>query len=170
MTGASGPGDGATAAAVAGRRRGGYLLSTEPALVDVARVHAWLSEDSYWARGRDLSTVERALRGSRPYVVIDQAADRAQVAFARVVTDDATFAWICDVFVDPAHRGRGVGQWVISSVLDDLSAAGVRRVLLKTRDAHALYAQSGFAPLAAPRQWMELELSPSGAGAATVAP
>lgn len=136
------------------RRRDGYLLTTDPRRVDVDRVHAWLSIESYWAKGRERDVVERSIAGSIPYSVL---ADDGQAAFARVVTDGATFAWICDVFVDEPHRGRGLGGWLVDSIVADLAEVGVERFVLATRDAHEVYRRSGFAPLAGPGRWMEID-------------
>jgi GNAT superfamily N-acetyltransferase len=140
------------------RRRDGYILTTDAARVDVERVHRWLCAQSYWAAGRGLDVVARSIEGSLPYSVFDGA---GQVAFARAVTDDATFAWICDVFVDDAHRGRGLGGWLVDSIVADLSARGVPRLLLATRDAHEVYRRSGFAELAGPGMYMEIDRRPT---------
>jgi GNAT superfamily N-acetyltransferase len=83
--------------------------------------------------------------------------DRCQIGFARAVTDAATFAWICDVYLEPAERGAGLGRWLAGTVTDHLRALGVRRLLLATADAHDLYAKFGFQPLAQPQRWMELD-------------
>ncbi|MFC0526780.1 GNAT family N-acetyltransferase [Phytohabitans kaempferiae] len=79
----------------------------------------------------------------------------AQVAFARAVTDGATFVWLCDVYVDRAVRGRGLGTWMVTQIRDELEREGLRRILLATADAHAVYAKLGFTPLAEPDRWME---------------
>ncbi|SDT71642.1 GNAT family N-acetyltransferase [Actinoplanes derwentensis] len=84
-----------------------------------------------------------------------------QVAFARAVTDGATFAWICDVFVDKDHRGHGLGQWVIDTILADLSERGIQRFLLATRDAHDVYRRSGFTELAGAHRFMEIDRRPT---------
>jgi len=121
--------------------------------IDRARVHRWLSEQSYWAKGRVRSTQDAAIDGSRNYGVYDDVSG-AQVAYARVVTDGATFAWLCDVFVDEAARGQGAGKTLIAGVVADLEPLGLKRIALATADAHGLYAQYGFAPLADPTMWM----------------
>jgi len=121
--------------------------------IDRARVHRWLSEQSYWAMGRVRSTQDAAIDGSRNYGVYDDVSG-AQVAYARVVTDGATFAWLCDVFVDEAARGQGAGKTLIAGVVADLEPLGLKRIALATADAHGLYAQYGFAPLADPTMWM----------------
>ncbi|MET7420257.1 GNAT family N-acetyltransferase [Dactylosporangium sp. NPDC005555] len=138
--------------------RDGYELTADPARVDLDTVHRWLSEESYWAAGRERDLVARSIEGSLPYSVWR---DGSQVAFARVVTDRATFAWICDVFVDTAHRGRGLGQWLVDTIVADLSAAGLRRFLLATRDAHEVYRRSGFEPVAGPGRFMEIDRRPT---------
>ena len=136
------------------RHRGGYVLTSEPGRVDVARVHAWLSQESYWAMGRERSVVDRSIAGSRPYSV---HAQQEQTAFARVVTDDATFAWICDVFVDEHHRGRGLGTWLVESIVEDLAVVGVQRFVLATKDAHEVYRRCGFAAMEGTDRWMEID-------------
>ncbi|WP_412544419.1 GNAT family N-acetyltransferase [Longispora sp. K20-0274] len=137
----------------------GLVVSDDPTRLDVAAVHRWLSEESYWAAGRDEDTVRRSLAGSRCYGVY--GADGRQVAFTRVVTDGVTFAWICDVFVDSAERGRGIGRWLVAAVIGDLQAAGVNRLLLATADAHEVYRRVGFEALAGPDRFMEIDTRPT---------
>lgn len=139
------------------RDRDGYLLTCEPGRVDLDRVHTWLSQESYWALGREREVFERSVAGSIPYSVHTQ---ERQVAFARVVTDGATFAWIGDVFVDEQHRGRGLGTWLVESIVEDLAVLGVQRVLLATRDAHEVYRRCGFAALDGADRWMEIDRRP----------
>ncbi|MEV1328307.1 GNAT family N-acetyltransferase [Micromonospora costi] len=136
-------------------RADGYLLTTDPAQLDLDRVHHWLSTDAYWALGRDRETVERAFAGSIPFGVY-RPGDGRQVAVARVVTDRATFAWLCDVYVDRAERGHGIGTWLAGAVRDHLAELGVRRIVLATNDAHGVYAKVGFTPVH-PERWMELD-------------
>lgn len=134
-------------------RRGEYRLSADRAAVDVAAVHAYLSQ-SYWARGIPLATVARSIENSLCFSLHDGSGN--QVGFARVVTDYATFAYLCDVYVLPGHGGRGLGKWLMQTVMDWPGLHGLRRFLLATRDAHGLYAQYGFAPLSAPALLMEV--------------
>jgi GNAT superfamily N-acetyltransferase len=143
---------------VSERVRDGYLLTTDPARVDKAAVHRWLSEDSYWAAGREYDVVARSIDGSVPYTVL---AGGEPVGFARAVTDGATFAWICDVYIDRAHRGRGLGGWLVDAMVEDFAAAGVLRLLLATRDAHEVYRRSGFEPVAGPQRFMEIDRRPT---------
>ncbi len=131
----------------------GYRLSDDG--LDVDLIHRWLSDDSYWAAGRPHETVARSLRGS--YCLGAFAGDGSQVAVARAVTDWATFAWIADVYVDRAHRGRGLGRWLVGELRDRLQEAGVKRLLLATKDAHGVYAALGFGPLLRPERWMEID-------------
>ncbi|MBQ0902632.1 GNAT family N-acetyltransferase [Micromonospora sp. U21] len=140
-------------------RSDGHLLSTDPARLDLDRVHRWLSTDAYWALGRDRQTVVRAFAGSLPFGVY-RPGDGRQVAVARAVTDGATFAWLCDVYVDRAARGHGLGGWLAGAVRDHLAGLGVRRILLATNDAHQVYARVGFTPLDDPTRWMQLDRRP----------
>lgn len=129
------------------------VFSADPAAIDVDRVLRWLSEESYWARGRTRATHEAAMAGSRNYGVFD-AGTGAQLAYARAITDGATFAWIADVFVDSAARGRGVGKRIMQGIIEDLEPLGLKRTALFTEDAHGLYAQFGFQQLDDAGSWM----------------
>ncbi|MFI7552347.1 GNAT family N-acetyltransferase [Micromonospora sediminimaris] len=136
-------------------RDDGYTISTDSARLDLDLVHTWLSRDAYWALGRDRETVTRAFAGSVGFGVY-RPADGQQVAVARVITDRATFAYLCDVYVDRVERGRGLGTWLAGAVRDHLAELGVRRILLATNDAHGVYAKVGFSDVRADR-WMEFD-------------
>ena len=127
-------------------------FSADPAEMDRARIHSWLSTESYWAEGRTREKQDRAMDGSRNFGMFDAAGE--QVAYARVITDGATFAWLCDVFVSEVVRGRGVGVQLIEGVVAHLEPLGLGRIMLATADAHGLYARFGFAPLDKPDLWM----------------
>ncbi len=116
-------------------------ISTDPTRLDVDMIHRFLSERSYWARGRDPAVTRRAIDNS---LCFGAYLDGQQVAFCRLVTDRATFAWLADVFVLEAFRGQGIGKTLVASAMahPDVQAT---RVLLATKDAHDLYAQYGFA-------------------------
>ncbi|MGH1564413.1 GNAT family N-acetyltransferase [Mumia sp. DW29H23] len=129
-----------------------YAFSDDTARIDRARVHAWLSEQAYWALGRERAVQDAAIDGSRNYGVYEAAG--TQVAYARVVTDGVTFAWLCDVFVDPSVRGRGVGTLLMDGVVAALDGMRLRRTMLATADAHGLYERYGFAVVDEPRRWM----------------
>jgi GNAT superfamily N-acetyltransferase len=134
----------------------GYVFSSDPALVDADLVYSWLSTDAYWALGRPREKVDRSFAGSLVFGVYRAEGDGGgQVGFARAVTDGATFAWLCDVYVDRSVRGRGLGTWMVEQVRAELEGVGVGRILLATLDAHEVYAKIGFAPLAEPGRWME---------------
>lgn len=138
---------------------GGYELSTDTDRLDHERVHHWLSTDAYWAEGRPREKHDRALAGSLNFGVYETGSGR-QVAYARVVTDLATFAWLCDVYVDRPARGKGVGTALVAAVREHLRPHGLRRVLLCTHDAHGVYEEVGFRPLNRPDQWMALAFDP----------
>lgn len=133
-------------------QRGEFLVSTDRARLRPAVVHGFLSS-SYWSAQIPLAVVERAIAGSWCFGLHH---GDAQVGFARVVTDGATFAWVCDVFVLEPERGKGLAQWLVECARATPELQGLRRWLLATRDAHGLYARSGFVPLAAPERWMEI--------------
>jgi GNAT superfamily N-acetyltransferase len=120
----------------------GYRVSDDHAEIDLVRVHQWLSEDSYWATGRPLSIVERSFAESLVFGLFDR--DRSLAGVCRVVTDRATFAWLCDVYVDRAHRGTGAGTFMVGCAVGHPDVAGVKRLVLATADAHGLYAKFGF--------------------------
>ncbi|HWU06726.1 MAG TPA: GNAT family N-acetyltransferase [Streptomyces sp.] len=133
-----------------------HEISGDPTRLDTARIHHWLSTDAYWALGRTREQQERAIAGSLNFGAYDLASGE-QTAYARVVTDRASFAWICDVYVDRAARGQGLGTRLVTAVRDELAPSGVRRFLLATKDAHGVYAKLGFTPLAEPDMWMVLQ-------------
>ncbi|MEU6680466.1 GNAT family N-acetyltransferase [Streptomyces sp. NPDC046853] len=133
----------------------GYEISVDAARLDAARVHHWLSTDAYWAMGRTREKQDRAIAGSLNFGVYEETSGE-QVAYARVVTDHATFAWICDVYVDRAVRGKGFGSALVTAVRDHLEPSGLRRILLGTADAHGVYEKVGFRPLEDPSKWMAL--------------
>ncbi|WP_405909619.1 GNAT family N-acetyltransferase [Streptomyces sp. NBC_00828] len=135
----------------------GYEISADTARIDVDSVHRWLSTDAYWATGRSREKQERAIAGSLNFGVYDGTSGE-QVAYARVVTDEATFAWLCDVYVDPSVRGKGLGTALVTAVRDHLEPLGLRRILLATHDAHGVYEKLGFKVLQRPDQWMALML------------
>lgn len=129
----------------------GYTISDDPARLDVDAVHAYLTR-SYWAAGIPRTTVARALEHSLCAGLY--APDNAQVGLARVISDYATFAYLCDVYVLEAHRGRGLAQALMAFVCAHPRLQGLRRFSLVTRDAHRLYARFGFEPIADPDRHM----------------
>lgn len=133
----------------------GYEISTDPDRLDVDLIYGFLST-SYWAHGRSRAVVERSIRGSIPFGVylIGPAEAPDQVGFGRVITDTAVFAYLADVFVVPAHRGRGIAKGLMRAVLAHPDLQSLRVFLLRTRDAHGLYRQFGFGPVPDPGEMM----------------
>lgn len=138
----------------ADRGNDGYEIDSDLARMDLDRIHRWLSTDAYWALGRTRTTVETAACHSLNFGVFTN--DGSQVAYARVATDHATFAWLCDVYVDRDHRGRGLGTRLSQAVVDKLRPMGLKRVILATDDAHEVYARVGFVPIPNPAMLMVL--------------
>lgn len=130
-----------------------YEFSSDPTRLDAALVHHWLSTDAYWALGRSRDTQDRAIAGSLNFGVYEPASG-SRVAYARIVTDHVTFAWLCDVYVDHNVRGKGLGTALVTVVRDHLEPYGLRRVLLVTSDAHEIYEKVGFQSLEVPGKWM----------------
>lgn len=126
-------------------------ISTDPARLDVDLIHRFLSEESYWARGRPRDVTERAIAGSLCFGAYDA---QGQVGFARVVGDGATFGFLADVFVVPRARGTAVGKALLAAVLAHPEVRDLRRLTLATNDAHELYARYGFIPLDDAERWM----------------
>ncbi len=120
--------------------RDGFLISTDNARLDVGLIHEFLSQSSYWAKGRPLEIVQRSIEYSLCFGVYKGA---QQVGFARVVTDRATFAWLCDLFIVEAHRGQGLGKWLVACIMAHPDLQTLRGFLLATRDAHELYRRYG---------------------------
>lgn len=133
---------------------GGFTISDDPARFDLSLAHRWIGGESYWAQGIPLATFAKACANSLTFGAY--APDGAMAAMARVVTDRATFGWLCDVFVDEAHRGHGLGKRLMDYFKAHPDLQGFRRMHLATRDAHGLYAQYGFGELTASDRWMEI--------------
>ena len=131
---------------------GPYSITTDPERLDLDAIHAFLSR-SFWAEGIPKETVARAIANSLCFGLFD---GRSQVGFARVITDRATFAYLCDVYILESHRGRGLGKWLIETVMRHPDLQGLRRFQLVTRDAHGLYARHGFASPENPERHMEI--------------
>jgi len=132
--------------------KGEYTISTDAGRLDLGVVHRFISEESYWGGGRPAEVVRRAVENSLPFGIYSGG---ETIGFARVVTDYATFAWVADVFVLPAHRGRGLSKWLMEVMLSHPDLQGFRRWLLATKDAHGLYRQYGFRELRRPERFME---------------
>jgi GNAT superfamily N-acetyltransferase len=133
-------------------QRGEYTISTDDTRLDIPLIHDFLSNRSYWAKGRTRAVIEHSIANSLAFGIYRAA---RQVGFARVITDYATFAYLADVFVLEEERGHGLGKWLMETIVQHPQLQGLRRWLLATRDAHGLYRQSGFTELHWPERWME---------------
>jgi N-acetylglutamate synthase-like GNAT family acetyltransferase len=130
----------------------GYLVSDDPKRLDLDAIHAFLNT-SYWAQGIPHETVTRSVKNSLCLGAYTEAGE--QVGLARVISDYATFAWLADVYILDAHRGRGLSKILVRATVSHPKLQGLRRFQLATLDAHGLYAQFGFTPLANPMRYME---------------
>jgi GNAT superfamily N-acetyltransferase len=133
-------------------RRGEFVISTDPARLDVDVIHEFLT-NSYWAKGIPREIVARSIEHSLCFGVYDGSG--AQIGFARVVSDFATVAYLGDVFILESHRGRGLSKWLMECIVQHPALQGLRRWILTTRDAHGLYSQFGFTPVKALGRYME---------------
>ena len=134
------------------QHRDGLTVSTDPSRLDVDAIHAFLTT-SYWAEGIPRETVARSLRGSLCFGLYD---GNRQIGLARVITDGATFAYLCDVYVLLEYRGQGLGKWLMECVMTHPDLQGLRRFHLVTLDAQELYRPFGFVEVQDPRRHMEL--------------
>ena len=139
-------------------------ITTDVASMDLDAIHAYLTR-SYWSEGIPKELVARAMAGSICFGLLDSARSRGssnppprerQIGFARVITDGATYAYLCDVYVLEEYQGRGLGTWMMRELMSHPDLQGLRRFGLVTRDAHGLYEKLGFAPLANPSGHMEI--------------
>ncbi len=130
-----------------------YTLDDSPNRLDFAQVHAWLAT-TYWSPNVSRDVVEKAAANSS--LVIGCYLNNTQVAYTRVVSDRATFAWLCDVYVSEAHRGKGIARAMVAFALNHPDHQNLRRWLLATKDAHGVYASLGFEPLQEPERWMAI--------------
>jgi GNAT superfamily N-acetyltransferase len=128
-------------------------ISNDKADLDIEMVYTFLSQETPWAKGMPRETFERAIAGS---MCFGGYIDGRQIAFARLITDEATFAYLCDVFVLPDHRGQGHASALMKHVFASPSLQGLRRIVLVTTDAHRVYEPHGFTGLATPERYMEL--------------
>lgn len=129
-----------------------FVISTDKARLDVDMIHDFLSNRSYWAKGIPRETLEKSIAGSRCYGVY---VEDKQVGFARLITDGATFGYLCDVFILEEYRGEGLSKQLIQTITEDPDLQLLRRWVLVTADAHTLYTRFGFSELARPERYLE---------------
>lgn len=132
----------------------GYEVSTDPGRIDLDYVHHYLSRLSYWAGGIPRDVVARSIEHSIAFGLY--APEGRQVGFARIITDRTTFAWLADVFIDPAEQGKGLGKGLVDAIMAHPDLQGLRRFMLVTADAHGLYEQYGFAAIDRPERLMAI--------------
>lgn len=132
--------------------KGDYEISTDPARIDAALVHEFLT-NSYWAKGIPAETVKKSIENSIAFGVYH---GQQQVGFARVISDFATFTYLADVFIVSDYRGRGLSRWLMECIVSHPDLQRLRRWILATQDAHGLYAKFGFTPVKSPESWMEI--------------
>ena len=130
-----------------------YTINTDKTKLSIEYIHQYLSEQSYWAKGIPLHTVKRSIEGSVCFGIYKGA---KMVGFARVITDNATFGYLADVFIDEACRGQGLSKWLMEVILAHPDLQGLRRFMLATRDAHGLYRQFDFKELANPEYMLAI--------------
>ena len=129
----------------------GFKISTDKSLLDMDMIFHYLSDESYWAKGISLDRVKTSIENSMCFGIYK---DDKQVGFARMITDKATFGYLCDVFVLNDYRRLGLSKWLVQTIVAHPELQGMRRWLLATADAHGLYKQFGFLPLTSPENWM----------------
>lgn len=136
------------------KTKGAYLFSTDKLKLQVPVIHAYLAEESYWAKNVPLSVVEASIKGSVCFGIYSEG---KQMGYARVITDFATFGYLADVFILENYRGQGLSKDLMSFIMDYEPFKNLRRFMLATKDAHSLYAQYGFTPLSEPGRFMEIK-------------
>lgn len=133
-------------------RRGEFRITTDQGQLHLETIYAFLANQSEWAKGIPRSTLERSIRNSLCFGLFQ---GNKQVGFARVISDQATIAYLGDVFVLPEYRGRGLAKWLMERISSHADLQGLRRWVLVTEDAHGLYRKYGFTQLAHPEGFME---------------
>jgi GNAT superfamily N-acetyltransferase len=134
-------------------QKGDYSISTDNQSLNIPLIHDFISNQSYWGQGRKIEIVQLALDNSLNFGLYKNG---EQIGFARVVTDYCTFAWLADVFIVDGFRGEGLSKWLMEVIMNHPRLVNMRRWVLATKDAHGLYEQFGFGPMAQPERWMEL--------------
>ena len=132
--------------------KGQHIIRTDLSPANLEQIHHYLSTQAYWSLGIPLEVVQKAFGNSLAFGIFH---DEELVGWARVVTDRATFAYLADVYVLEGYRGQGLSKWLMECIFQHPELQGLRRFMLATQDAHGLYAQYGFKPIAAPERWME---------------
>ena len=130
-----------------------FCISTQQSKLDLKAIHQFLSEEAYWSKGIPFNKVVTAAANSLNFGLY---LNEKQIGYARIISDFATIAYLGDVYVLPEFRGQGLSKWLMQTIQQHPDMQGLRRWILLTGDAHGLYRQFGFTPIAAPEKWMEL--------------
>ena len=133
-----------------------FIISTDKSKLDIPYIHQFLSNESYWAPGIAYDLVEKSIENSFCFGIYE---GEKQIGFARIITDEATFGYLADVFVDVSYRGKGLGKWLMDIIINLPFVSLLRGFMLATKDAHTLYEQFGFASLSNPERFMRLHRS-----------
>jgi GNAT superfamily N-acetyltransferase len=131
----------------------GFSISTDQNLLDFDSIYNYLDKESYWSKGVPVDKLRNAISNSICFGVYKE---NKQAGFARIISDKATFAYVCDLFILPAYRGAGLSKWLVQTVINHPELQGLRRWSLGTADAHGLYSQFGFTPITQPEIWMQI--------------
>lgn len=133
-------------------RKDNFLISTDPKKLDLKKIHSYLTR-TYWSNGIPYKTIERAFKHSLCFGVYDQ---NELIGVARVISDFATYAYLCDVFIEEDYRGKALGKWLVNCIIEHPDLQGLRRWSLLTKDAHGLYKHVGFQEIKSPEKYMEI--------------
>ncbi len=135
-----------------------FILSTDKSRLQRVRIHQFLSTEAYWSLGIPQDIVQKAIEGSLCFgLYVKSKTQEVQVGFARIVSDRATFAWLCDVYIEKDYRGQGLSKWMMEGVMSHPDVKNLRRFCLATKDAHSLYKKFGFEVTQTPHNWMEIK-------------
>lgn len=138
--------------------QGSFVLTTDKSKLQIKRVHRFLSQEAQWSIGIPIAVVEKAVEHSLCFGLFDKSkSDDLQIGFARVVGDKATFAWLCDVYIEKEYRGQGLAKWLMDCLMNHSDLQGLRRICLATKDAHKLYEKYGFEITNSPGNWLEIK-------------
>jgi GNAT superfamily N-acetyltransferase len=139
-------------------QKNNFVISTDKSILQIHRIHRFLSEEAYWCLGIPEKVVRKAIDGSLCFGLYDDSKEnKPQVGFARIVTDQATFAWVCDVYIENEYRGQGLSKWLVECFLKHPELQSLRRICLATKDAHTLYEKFGFEVTQTPANWLEIK-------------
>ncbi len=135
-----------------------FLISTDKAFLQIDKIHKFLTNEAYWSQDIPKTVVVKSIENSFCFGLYDiSAADKEQIGYARIVTDYASFAWLCDVYVEHSHRNKGLSKWLMTCVMSHPDLQNLRRICLATKDAHELYKKFGFEVTKSPENWMEIK-------------